>query len=187
MLVIPDFEIGVWNAWVFIVPFLLVTYGLSFLIVNRESTLFSWPAYNKQEKPLLSVMMVCWIGSWIYSIFVPLKLGTVWFYIGLPIYLVGLIFTILATLTFARTSPDEPNTQGIYRISRHPMYMGFLLICLGIGIAFASWIFLLWAVVFMIIQHILVIPEERYCLEKYGDAYREYMHRTPRWIGIPKS
>jgi protein-S-isoprenylcysteine O-methyltransferase Ste14 len=31
------------------------------------------------------------------------------------------------------------------------------------------------------------IAEERWCLEKYGDAYREYMNRTPRWIGLPKS
>jgi len=30
------------------------------------------------------------------------------------------------------------------------------------------------------------IPEERFYLKKYGDAYREYMNRTPRWIGIPK-
>jgi len=33
---------------------------------------------------------------------------------------------------------------------------------------------------------VLAIPEERYCLEKYGDAYRAYMNKTPRWIGIPK-
>jgi hypothetical protein len=29
--------------------------------------------------------------------------------------------------------------------------------------------------------------QERSCLEMYGDAYREYMDRTPRWIGMPKS
>jgi protein-S-isoprenylcysteine O-methyltransferase Ste14 len=29
--------------------------------------------------------------------------------------------------------------------------------------------------------------EEQSCLEKYGDAYREYMDRTPKYIGIPKS
>jgi len=29
--------------------------------------------------------------------------------------------------------------------------------------------------------------EEQSCLEKYGDAYHEYMDRTPRYIGIPKS
>jgi protein-S-isoprenylcysteine O-methyltransferase Ste14 len=29
--------------------------------------------------------------------------------------------------------------------------------------------------------------EEPFLIEKYGDTYREYMNRTPRWIGIPKS
>ena len=187
MSAIPAFEIGVWNAWIFILPFLLVTYGISYLIVNRKSALFSWPEYNKQEKPLLGIMMVCWIASWIYSIFVPLKLGTPWFYVGLPIYLVGLIFAALATLTFAKTSSDKPNTEGIYRISRHPMYLGFVLIYLGVGIASASWVYLL--VLLMVLGMyipVLAIPEERLCLEKFGDAYREYMNRTPRWIGTPK-
>jgi protein-S-isoprenylcysteine O-methyltransferase Ste14 len=32
-----------------------------------------------------------------------------------------------------------------------------------------------------------VIDEERFLLEKYGDAYREYIEQTPRWIGVPKS
>ena len=30
------------------------------------------------------------------------------------------------------------------------------------------------------------VREERYCLEQYGDEYRVYLDRTPRWIGIPK-
>ena len=29
--------------------------------------------------------------------------------------------------------------------------------------------------------------EERGCLETYGEEYREYLDKTPRWIGIPKS
>ena len=32
-----------------------------------------------------------------------------------------------------------------------------------------------------------VIDEERFLLEKYGDVYQQYLKRTPRWIGIPKS
>jgi len=42
-------------------------------------------------------------------------------------------------------------------------------------------------VVYIIILNILAAPEERFCLEKYGDAYRNYLNRTPRWLGIPKS
>jgi protein-S-isoprenylcysteine O-methyltransferase Ste14 len=33
----------------------------------------------------------------------------------------------------------------------------------------------------------VVLVEERTCLEKYGDTYREYMNRTHRWIGLPKA
>jgi len=36
-------------------------------------------------------------------------------------------------------------------------------------------------------MHISVGAEERFLLEKYENAYREYMDRTPRWIGMPKS
>jgi len=43
------------------------------------------------------------------------------------------------------------------------------------------------AAISIILQNILIDAEERWCLDKYGDAYREYMDRTPKWIGIPKS
>lgn len=82
---------------------------------------------------------------------------------------------------------NRPATKGIYRISRNPSYLGGFLIFIGIGIASASWLFLLLIAIFIILQHILIGAEERWCLEKYGDAYREYMNRTPKWIGTPKS
>ena len=187
MTLIPAFEIGVWNAWIFVLPYLFVNYGLSFLIVDKNASLFIWPSYTKSEKTLLGILMPILIGSWFYSIFVPLQLGTAWFYAGLPIYLLGIILIKMAVLSFATTSVDKPNTTGIYRISRHPMNFGWLLIYLGIGIAGASWIYVLVALVFLILINTLAISEERMCCEKYGSVYREYMNRTPRWIGIPKS
>ena len=45
----------------------------------------------------------------------------------------------------------------------------------------------LCGVAWIIMWHIAVKAEERFLLEKYGDIYREYMNRTPRWIEIPKS
>ncbi|NIQ07827.1 DUF1295 domain-containing protein [Candidatus Bathyarchaeota archaeon] len=81
----------------------------------------------------------------------------------------------------------EPVARALYRISRNPIYLGTILIFIGIGIACASWLCLLLIAIYIILQHILIAAEERWCLEKYGDAYREYMNRTPRWIGIPKS
>jgi len=86
----------------------------------------------------------------------------------------------------ADTPLDKPITQGIYRISRHPIYFGSFLFFVGMGIASASWIVLLCALLWIVFFCIVVLAEERFMLEQYGEAYHEYMNRTPRWIGIPK-
>jgi len=49
-----------------------------------------------------------------------------------------------------------------------------------------AWVFLLCALVWIVSWHFGIVEEERVLLEKYGDAYGEYMNRTPRWIGFPK-
>ena len=67
------------------------------------------------------------------------------------------------------------------------MYVSMFLMLLGAGIASASWIVMLFAVISMILWVPLATSEEEFCLAQYGNTYREYMNRTPRWIGIPKS
>jgi len=61
-----------------------------------------------------------------------------------------------------------------------------ILIFAGVGIASASWLYLLLSAIITIITHFMVVIEERSYLNKFGDTYREYMNRTPRCIGIPK-
>ena len=185
----PAFEIGVWNAWIFMVCSLIPVIFLFTTLVTRgheKGTAFT-ASFSKMQKNAFSSYQLIYFILIIYSIFVPLKLGTVWFYVGLPVFLVGLIPYAILAVNFVTTPLDKPVTRGIYRYSRHPMYVTGFLRLLGAGIASASWIFLLLFVVDIILSHLFVEAEERYCLEKYGDAYREYMERTPRWIGIPKS
>jgi protein-S-isoprenylcysteine O-methyltransferase Ste14 len=124
----------------------------------------------------------------IYSFFLPFELGTVWFYVGLPISILGIIMPIIAGISFATAPLDKPLTTGVYRITRNPEYLSVFLQYLGIGISCLSWIFILCAVIWIISFHIEVVQsEEPSLIEKYGDAYKEYVNRTPRWIGIPKS
>ena len=49
---VPAFQLGVCNAWVLILPFVLVGYGLSFSIVSKEAGLRLSPQYNKKEKEI---------------------------------------------------------------------------------------------------------------------------------------
>jgi protein-S-isoprenylcysteine O-methyltransferase Ste14 len=77
-------------------------------------------------------------------------------------------------------------SRGIYAYSRHPGYTGFFLAYAGMGMACAAWVFMLCALVWIVSWHFGVVEEERILLEKYGEEYRQYMNRTPRWIGFPR-
>jgi protein-S-isoprenylcysteine O-methyltransferase Ste14 len=124
----------------------------------------------------------------IYSIFLPFKLGTLWFYIGLPIALVGTVLYTIVWISLATRPPGgKPATRGLYRFSRHPMYISGFIMSIGMGIACASWLYLLLYIISMILTIIFVHYEERLLLDIYGDSYRDYIDRTPRWIGVPKS
>ena len=190
MSLIPAFEIGLWNAWIFMLyfplhPVIMLLIDKLVGVGNVFKKMGSVP-YNKTERIIMNSLMILICLAFIYSIFLPLKLGTVWLYIGLLIYISGLIMFILAIASIATTPHGEPFTKGLYRYSRHPMTLLSFFMHLGVGIATASWVFILFSVVCAVLWAVLVLPEERGCLEQYGDAYREYMDRTPRWIGIPK-
>ena len=189
MLLIPAFDIGLWNAWIFTIWLLIVLFlgPLNIIPKGREEGSDFTAEFSKTQKYAIRSMHIIYLLSIIYSIFVPLKLGTAWFYAGLPIYLLGLISYAMVWVGFATTPPDKPVTKGIYRYSRNPMQLSQVVICLGVGIATASWVFLLLSAAYMIVPLLWVAAEERHCLKYYGDAYREYMNRTPRWVGLPKS
>ena len=187
MSLVPAFEIGVWNAWIFMIW--LLVQNLVIMINKKLYQRFGQPSGTKtsQAYKMLSLLStLLWLLSTAYSIFLPLKLGTIWFAIGLIIFLLGLVIIIIATINFATTPINEPVTRGVYRYSRHPGYIALILIYFGVSMASASWIFLLVTVMWAVLVVISVKDEECCCLEGYGTAYREYMDRTPRWLGIPK-
>ena len=191
MSIIPAFEIGVWNAWIFMVPFILVNI-LCLLFMTKKGAP-GGPAHvpykSKTTMLVASSSKIVYLPALIYSVFLPLKSEEMWFYVGLPITLVGLIGSIIVVAGWATTPVGEPVTRGLYRYSRHPMYVTGFIMLLGVGILSASWVFLLFAIIFGIgaTRPYYIKIEEAQCLGHYRAAYREYMNKTPRWIGIPKS
>ena len=187
-----EFELGLWNAWLFMIYVIFsnfLPYVLSGRLIDKEvlKKLGADRSLSANEKKLLNIYSLLFFAMVAYSVFLPLELGTVWFYAGFIIYLLGVIIETMAMLNFFTTAVDKPVNKGIYRFSRNPMYFGIFLIFLGTGIACVSLIFLMLTAIFMIISHVVVVYEERFCIQKYGDSYQEYLNRIPRWIGIPKS
>jgi protein-S-isoprenylcysteine O-methyltransferase Ste14 len=183
MSLVPAFEIGVWNAWTLAVAFLLLVYIPQFVLKDYSKKMGQGEHYGKSE----TFMKVLFVILLIFSIFLPLRLGTAWFYTGLIIYLLGLIKLTITILVVAYTPLGKPFTKGTYRYSRNPGYVGQIFVFVGIGIASASWLCLLLSIILIFLTFLLVGVEERITLDKLGESYREYMNKTPRWLGIPKS
>jgi len=188
MSLIPEFDLGLWNAWIFIFFWILISIIGSVILKRRETyeSKKELARHTEKEKKLSKIQSFLFLFVVFYSIFLPLKLGTAWLYVGFPVYLLGTILSIMAYLAFATTPVNKPVTKGVYRLSRHPMNFSMFLMLIGIGITCASWVFLLCGMVFIILMHFWLPSEERWCLEKYGDAYLEYRNKTPKWIGMPK-
>jgi protein-S-isoprenylcysteine O-methyltransferase Ste14 len=184
MSLLPAFELDLWNAWILVIPMLIIFFSDIRATVARESGDFQ---LTKKEKRILNAIPLPIVVSFIYAVFLPLQLGTTWLYGGLLVYLFGIILTAVAVLNFASAPKDRLITKGLYRVTRNPVYVGVLLMQISIVVACTSWLYLLITVVLLILFNAILSAEERYCLETYGDAYRTYMSRTPRWIGIPKS
>ena len=146
-----------------------------------------FPPFKKTVKILaISTHAIIMPVVLIYSLFLPLKIGTVWLYAGLSIFTVALVITITSLFNITSAPADKPVTRGVYKFSRHPMYFSGFLMIISVGISCASWVVLLLAVIWIVFWRIAVPAEERFLIDMYGDSYREYMDRTPRWIGIPK-
>ena len=138
---IPVFDIGVWNAWVFTICQLITIPFLFNIAGKRGSTHDEDLDMSTTERIITASTKLLSFPIPVYSIFLPLKLGTMWFYIGLPITLLGLVTSMIALVNWATTPTNAPITRGLYRFSRHPMYIADFLFFLGLGIATSSWVY----------------------------------------------
>ena len=188
MTLLPAFKIGFWNAWIFMSVFLLQMLIIMFVDkrIWEKSHIPKEVKRNKFERYVGIIGNIVWLAAMGYSVFLPIQQSSVWFFPGLIIYIAGLIIFAIATLNFVSTQADQLITKGIYRYSRHPMYLATFLICLGTGIASISLLFVLLSALMFVCLYYESLIEERFCLEKYSNAYEKYMDNVPGWFGIPK-
>ena len=84
------------------------------------------------------------------------------------------------------TPPQRLVTDGPYAVSRNPMYLGHLVFMTGLVLATRSRL----AVILAVRQYLRfserVAIDERRLEPIFGDEYRDYRERVPRWLGLPK-
>ncbi len=114
-----------------------------------------------------------------------------WRPIGIPFVVLGAWLTLWTDGLFKKhettVKPFEDAsrliTEGPFRISRHPMYLGMTLILLGTAVLLGSVLSVLPAVAFAVWMQVRFIPAEEASMERiFGEAYREYAQKTRPWV-----
>jgi protein-S-isoprenylcysteine O-methyltransferase Ste14 len=106
---------------------------------------------------------------------------------------VGLSFDVLGLLAFRRlrttVNPLHPErtsalvSDGVYRLTRNPMYVGMLCLLLGWATFLASLPAFIGPALFVLyITRFQIIPEERILRERFGASYAAYAQRARRWL-----
>lgn len=125
----------------------------------------------------------------IISFFIPLA-KDVLLITGLLFYALGIFIFLVTNLSFLKVSSGL-NTNGLYRYSRNPMYIGGVIFILGLNIMswsteMINYLFLFFSIVWIVIIHLHVLGEEKFLLNKYGESYIRFSKNTPRYLGIIK-
>ena len=119
----------------------------------------------------------------VYLCFLRVKPEVSWqFFSGAAVYLLGLALCAATIKDFASPSEGGINQNGLYRFSRNPMYLSYFLYFIGCVILTRSVILCVIVVVFQIASHWIILSEERWCMDTFGDAYRQYMKTVRRYI-----
>lgn len=70
--------------------------------------------------------------------------------------------------------------SGIYAVVRHPQYLSFMLINVGLMLIAQHWLVIAMGAVAVVLNYIIGLEADRAGIEKFGDAYRRYMQKVPR-------
>jgi protein-S-isoprenylcysteine O-methyltransferase Ste14 len=118
--------------------------------------------------------------------------GSARYWVGVPIVVgsilgLGLWSVLLVRGSGQSENPWKPTTEiierGPFRVSRNPMYLQMVLVCVGFSIILWNvWVLLFTPLCAWSLQRLVIAPEEAYLEGKFGDTYLAYKRRVRRWL-----
>jgi protein-S-isoprenylcysteine O-methyltransferase Ste14 len=179
----PELELGLLNGWTLII-FFYAAYGIILIFLPKKVVARLYDRSDQGDYPVVRrILGLILVFLWfMLAILNPLKTDDLVFVIGISLYSLGFIGFVFALINYKNTPTDQPATSGIYRISRHPQQLTISLSFMGISIAIGSWLALSLIILGVIGAHYKILAEEKACLEQYGESYKHYMERIPRYF-----
>ncbi|MGQ9425593.1 methyltransferase family protein [Gilvimarinus sp. F26214L] len=113
-------------------------------------------------------------------------LAVLFLLLGLAVCGAGVLCFRRAHTTVDPLHPDKASTlvtEGVYRLTRNPMYLGFVLFLLAWGAyLWSGWAILVSGVFILYMNRFQIGPEERALIKVFGEEYTAYRQRVGRWL-----
>ena len=183
MALFPPLSIGWLNGWIPV----LIFYG-SFLVLLRifpketVERLYDDTGWTIDQARPAKIGLPFALTALILILFTPLKIELPIFLIGLIVTLIGQTGFIWSLLSFNKTPLGEPVTQGLYKISRNPQWVSFAVVMIGLSLMVGSWTVLGLLLVRVIMNHFRILGEEKALEIQYGESYLTYKSNVPRYL-----
>jgi protein-S-isoprenylcysteine O-methyltransferase Ste14 len=139
-----------------------------------------------------SALAIACLLQWLVPLGVVAEIDFDWrIALGAVIVVAGLALTAAGRRALVRhrtnVNPLRPTTalvtDGVFRRTRNPLYVGVSVALCGIALIFAlDWMLILIVPACVILHFAVVRREEIYLEQKFGDAYRRYRERVPRYF-----
>ena len=182
------------DSWIFIIGLALM-FVLGAVIGRRLG-----PEYRSRLRPSIQttaaatafyslhfglVVLAAVESTWHFRLLTPVAVGG-----GIALIAAGAAVYLSATYVFGfkrQLGLDTTRlvTEGIYRWSRNPLFVGWALVLVGVGLVRESGMVLLLTLVFWVSYRLSLPLEEQLLGRLYGEAYEAYRRRTHRYLGPP--
>ena len=171
-------------AFLLLLPFFLIRFGLSSMLNGeavKRAAHFA-PLLDK-EKMAYWLYQISNVVIVLYMFFLKVqRTDPLMFAIGVVVYTAGLILLVVSVANFATPARNGINQNGLYRVSRNPMYVSYFVFFIGCVLMTRSFVLFVLVSIFQIPAHWIILAEERWCVQKFGNEYLQYMKKVRRYI-----
>lgn len=171
------------NAAILLIPIIIVRYFLPWKH-NKETlkrtALFAPTVGN--EKIAFFIYHMATIFIVVYLFFVRVNPASSVFYPGITFYVLGVGILTVSIVNFSNPSESGINVDGLYSVPRNPMYLAYFLCFIGCALMSQSIILFAAVGLFQAATYWIIVSEERWCIDKFGREYIEYMSKVRRYI-----
>ena len=175
-----------------------ILYGLFELFLRRRQPDKREISKSGDKGSIWLLTILITLGYWLSFMVAATKMGRIYYWntlflIGSALTLTGLIIRVTSimqlkqqfTYTVTKIENHELIETGLYKIIRHPGYLGQLIIFLGISTCLSNWLSILLMIIPVLLGYLNRINvEEKFMAEQLGQKYLDYRKRTKRLIPL---